>query len=97
MPARQHVLISLAIVFSFLSLQAVAQVTTATLPVGNNPAYTVVNTATNTIYVANELCDTFPCTVPGTVTVIDGATNNIKATVNVGIDPGPIAVNSVTN
>ncbi len=44
------------------------------------PSYAAVNTATNTVYVANELCSAYPCPNPGTVTFIDGATNNIKGT-----------------
>ena len=74
-----------------------AQVVTTTLPVGNSPVFPQRIPVTNTAYVANQLCSTPPCTVPGTVTVIDGATNSIKATVNVGINPGPIVANSVTN
>jgi DNA-binding beta-propeller fold protein YncE len=98
MSIRQQVLLApLAIVFCMVSLQSAAQVTTATLPVGNAPIAAATNTVTNTAYVANQVCDTVPCPTPGTVTVIDGATNTIKATITAGINPGPIAVNSVTN
>lgn len=81
MSIRQHFLPAfLAIAFCMVSLQSAAQVTTATLPVGVAPSYAAVNTATNTVYVANELCSAYPCPNPGTVTFIDGATNNIKGT-----------------
>jgi DNA-binding beta-propeller fold protein YncE len=80
-----------------LSLPGTAQVVVATLPVGNYPGTAAVNTVTNTVYVVNSLCSTFDCPNPGTVTVVDGATNTVKGTVNVGIGPTAIAVNSVTN
>ena len=72
---------------------AVAQVVTATLPVGNSPAYespygVAVNSVTNKTYVANF--------DDGTVTVIDGATNN-TTTLNVGVEPWAVAVNPATN
>jgi DNA-binding beta-propeller fold protein YncE len=98
MSLRRHfLLVSLAVFLAVWSVPALAQVVTTTLPVGNSPVFAATNTVTNTAYVANQLCSTPPCTVPGTVTVIDGATNSIKATVNVGINPGPIVANSVTN
>lgn len=57
--------------------------------VGQNPAATVVNPVTNKIYVANY--------GGNTVSVIDGATNAVTATVTVGTYPFAMAVNSVTN
>src|SRR5208283_4530075 len=84
---------SFQLVLLFLSLavtlpSAVAQVTFATVPAGNSPYAVAVNSATNKTYVANYS--------DGTVTVIDGATNN-TATVNVGVEPYAVAVNSMTN
>ncbi len=38
-----------------------------------------------------------PCPNPGTVTVIDGATNNVLSTVTVGCLPHSLAANPVTN
>ena len=67
---------------------AVAQVTTATLAAGNSPDAVAVNAMTNKTYVANY--------DDGTVTVIDGATNN-TSTVTVGFYPDAIAVNPATN
>src|SRR5664280_2974740 len=83
---------SLAVAFQ----STIAQVVIATVPVGTNPIGAAVNSVTNKIYVANQFCTDFPCPRPGTVTVIDGATNN-TTTVNVGVYPGGGAVNPVTN
>jgi YVTN family beta-propeller protein len=52
-----------------------------------------VNSTTNKIYVANNGT---VGTMPGTVTVIDGATNN-TTTVSAGTNPRAVAVNAVTN
>ena len=75
------------------------QTVVATLPVGANPTAIAVNSSTNKIYVA----DCIPPSggiggrgTPGTVTVIDGATNT-TTTVPAGICPTAVAVNSVTN
>ena len=62
------------------------------------PPSPVVNTVTNQIYVPNA-CGNDPCAIPngtGTVTVIDGATNN-STSVKVGIRPFALDVNTVTN
>jgi len=60
----------------------------ATVPVGAAPQAVAVNSITNKTYVVNS--------VSGTVTVIDGVTNNTTE-VGVGTTPKAIAVNSVTN
>ena len=54
---------------------------TTTVNVGVYPVVVAVNSATNKIYVAN-CCGNDPQlqSLPGTVTVIDGATNNTVAT-----------------
>src|SRR5262252_8305663 len=80
-----------------ISSQGFAQVTIKTLSVGSNPITAATNPVTNKTYVLNRLCDPLPCSVPGTVSVIDGATNTQTATVTVGITPAWIAVNSATN
>ena len=73
------------------------QVVTATLPTGVQPFGAAVNQVTNKIYISNLTCSqTPPCPSAGTVTVIDGATND-TATVNVGVYPIAVAVNSATN
>lgn len=60
------------------------------MPVGTTPLNVVVNPLTNKIYVANLDSNN--------VTVIDGATNNVTATVpTTGNRPYAIAVNPVTN
>src|SRR5271165_5678944 len=93
---------SLQFVLLFFSLaaalpSAIAQVVIATVPVGINPYGVAVDSAINKIYVPN--CGNDPsCTAsPGTVTVIDGATNTVIATVNVGVRPEAVAVDSVTD
>jgi DNA-binding beta-propeller fold protein YncE len=78
------------------SLPSVAQVVTATLPAGLNTFSAAVNATTNKAYVANFVCPGSVCPSPGTVTVIDGATNN-TATVTVGVYPYAVAVNATTN
>ncbi len=55
-----------------------------------------VNPLTNKIYVSNYCGNDPTCVSNGTVTVIDGATNQ-TTTVNVGLAPYQAAVNTVTN
>ena len=89
----------LFLTFSFLavlSLPVFAQQVIATVPVGSYPQSSAVNPVTNKIYVANY-CGTDPtCASRGTVTVIDGATDNTQS-VNVGFYPVVVAVDPVTN
>jgi DNA-binding beta-propeller fold protein YncE len=98
MRTRHVLLMLLAFTVFGMSLPTLAQVVTATIPAGIGPFGVAVNPATNKIYVANLTCDVsnLPCPSPGTVTVIDGATNS-TATVNVGVYPYAIAVNPTTN
>jgi YVTN family beta-propeller protein len=63
----------------------------ATVPLGISPIAVDVNPVTNRIYVANQGDQ------PGTVSVIDGATNAVVASVPVGMAPMALAVNSQTN
>src|SRR5215813_2897376 len=78
------------------SLSAFAQVVIATAPTGGAPTAAAVNPITNKTYVAN-FCGSDPnCLSNGTVTVIDGATNN-TTTVTAGYYPKAVAVNSATN
>ena len=95
--SRQHILLLiLAITLVTVSLPALAQVVTATLPAGTNTFSAAVNSTTNEAYIANSNCPTQLCPGPGTVTVIDGATNNTK-TVTVGVYPYALAVNAAKN
>ncbi len=89
--------LSSVLALAMISLSAFAQVTTATLPVGNSPVAVAVNTATNQIYTINGQCYSYPCSTKGTVTVTDGVTHNIVGTVNIGYSPGDITVNPMTN
>ena len=100
MTDRRLRLLFLACSFVVLSLPVAAQRVTATLPVGARPYTLGINPATNRIYVANSCGNNPACPAPfaqGTVTVIDGATNNTLAVINVGYFPYGVAVNSSTN
>ncbi len=72
---------------------------TATLNVGAGPYFAAVNPVTNKIYVANSSCSLkqLPCSNPGSVTVIDGATNATTTLSLVDFAPFGIAVDAVTN
>ncbi len=65
-----------------------AQTVSATIAVGSSPNAVAINPVTNKIYVVNN--------ADGTVSVIDGATNNV-ATVTVGSDPVAVGVDPVTD
>ena len=94
--ARRLLLLFLAFSFAALALPVFAQRVIATLPVGRGPLSAALNSVTNKIYVA-DWCGNDPnCTSGGTVTVIDGATDNTLS-VNVGFNPYGVAVNSLTN
>jgi YVTN family beta-propeller protein len=67
--------------------------TTTAIMAGTSPEAIAVNEYTGNIYVTNYLGQY----VSNTVTVIDGATNTITATVAVGIGAVAIAVNRTTN
>ena len=60
-----------------------------TIQVGGYPWDIAINTATNRIYVTNY--------GDGTVSVIDGATNLVAATIPVRNGPGALAINTATN
>ena len=79
-------------------LPAAAQVNIATVPVENDAFYLAANPATNTLYVTNT-CGTDPAcgSGPATVTVINGATNTVTATITVGGRAQFLVVNPVTN
>src|SRR5437879_3454275 len=54
--------------------------------VGAAPTGVAVNSSTNRVYVANGLS--------GTLSVVDGVTNVVAATVHLGVAPAGVAVNS---
>ena len=76
------------------SLPTYAQVVTATVTNVYDPISVAVDPVTNKIYVANSLVNIYA--PDGTVTVIDGATNN-TTTVDAGVEPYAVAVNPNTN
>lgn len=81
------------ILFSFATLLvlqiAVFARTETKIKVGRNPYFVAVNSATDTIYSSNAS--------EGTISVVDGATENRTATIPVAGYPQGIAANSATN
>jgi YVTN family beta-propeller protein len=61
----------------------------ASVRVGANPQFLAVDEKTNTIYVANSSANT--------VSVIDGSTRRVRATIPVGPNPFTLAVNAATS
>ncbi len=94
--ARRRLLVLMAVTLAVTSFPAVAQVVVATAPTGVVPVLVAVNPVTNKIYVANYCGSASYCLSKGTVTVLDGATNN-TITVTVGYYPDALAVNPATN
>ena len=93
---RRVLLLVLIVSLAVPALPAFAQQVIATIPVGVEANSAAVNPVTNKIYVPNG-CGTDPnCASLGTVTVIDGTTNN-PISVNVGAGPKNAVVNPVTN
>ena len=68
----------------------------ATVTVGLVPIGVAVNPVTNKIYVYNQCGNSNNCTSNGTVTVIDGATNQTTS-IDVDWNPAVILVNTQTN
>jgi DNA-binding beta-propeller fold protein YncE len=93
---RLRLLFFAFIFFAVPALPVFAQQVIATVPVGSNPQSAAVNSGTNKIYVANYCGTSSNCSGSGTVTVIDGATDNTQS-VNVGFYPVQVAVNATTN
>ena len=96
----RHFTLAFLFVFLFAAaiLPAAAQTLLATVPVGQDAYYLAANAVTNKIYVVNT-CGSDPnCgSGPGTVTVINGLTNTVDATITVGMFPEFLVVNPVTN
>ena len=63
--------------------------TRSTVRVGEAPEAIAVNATTNRVYVANR--------VSGTLSVLDGVTDEVLATVPVGARPFAVVVDAVTN
>jgi DNA-binding beta-propeller fold protein YncE len=67
-------------------------------PNASYPERLAVDSVTNTIYVANSGCQNDACSHPGSVTVINGATNAVTTVINPNASlPGPVAINPTTN
>ena len=100
MRVRHFTLASLFLfLFAAAILPAAAQTLLATVPVEQGAIYLAANPVTNKIYVANDCGNDPACgnQSPGTVTVIDGLTNTVDATVTVGVHPQFLVINPVTN
>ena len=100
MRVRAFSIVSLFLfLFAAAILPAAAQTMLATVPVGQDAFYLAANAVTNKIYVANYCGKDPGCgsASPGTVTVIDGLTNTVTATITVGIRPPFLLINPVTN
>jgi YVTN family beta-propeller protein len=65
--------------------------------VGAFPYRAAVNPTTNMIYVMNGCGSDLDCRSPGTVSVINGNTNQVTATIGVGYGPETAAVDQVNN
>ena len=72
-----------------LGLSSPAGASSPIISVGIMPFAVAVNPSTNTVYVANAFGNS--------VSVINGSTNTITATVSVGTHPRGVAVNPSTN
>ena len=78
-----------------------ATLATSTVTVGYYPGVVLIDQVTNKIYVMNSCGTSQDCfingtTAPGTVTIIDGATNSVQ-TIAVGTTPIAVGVNAATN
>ncbi len=67
-----------------------------TITVGLVPVGVAVNPVTNKIYVINQCGNSNNCSSNGTVSVVDGVTNQVTS-VDVGWNPAIILVNQMTN
>ena len=65
--------------------------------VGTAPYAVAVDQVTDTVYAANSCGNDRSCNSPGTVSVIDGATNAVTATIAVGSGPDAVAVDQATD
>src|ERR1035441_3267808 len=98
MRVRGFTLASLFVfLFAAAILPAAAQTLLATVTVGHDPYYLAANAVTNKVYVANYCGNDPGCgsQSPGTVTVIDGLTNTVDATVTVGRQAAFLVINTV--
>jgi YVTN family beta-propeller protein len=82
-------LVALLVVAVSCSTPAFCQSVIATIAVGKQPIYLAADQKTNRVYVSNQADDT--------VSVIDGATNEVLSTIRVGHYPNGVAVNPNTN
>jgi YVTN family beta-propeller protein len=82
-------LIGIALLAAAMPAGAWGQNFLGQISTGSGPSAEAVNPVTNKIYVANQNSNS--------VSVIDGATESVSATVTVGNSPSAVALNPVTN
>jgi YVTN family beta-propeller protein len=75
-------------VVSVIDVRRAKVVTTVTM---DTPTGLAVTPDGESVYVVNNECPAFPCSVPGTVSIVKTATNHIINTVTVGINPQYVA------
>jgi YVTN family beta-propeller protein len=82
-------LIRLATLLTFALCLASPLFASTTITVGTGAMFLAVNSTTNRIYVSN--------TISNTISVIDGGSNTVIATVPLSVSPDGIVVNPTTN
>lgn len=79
-------------------IDAAKRVVTASVPIGESGSGVAVDPGTNTVYVLTEkICGNAPCIGEDAMTVIDGATRTVTATMPVGRGPRSVAVDPDTH
>jgi DNA-binding beta-propeller fold protein YncE len=86
---KRLLLPTLAISALCFAPKAFCQKILTTIPIGGQPGYLAVNTATNMIYMPNQTLNT--------ITVINGNTGVVVANIDAGLGPYAAAANPATN
>ncbi len=96
---RRFYCLVLFLSLSVVAFPAAAQTMLGTVNVGNDAYYLAANNVTNKVYVVNTCGNDPNCgsNSPATVTVIDGLTHNVTATITVGLFAEFVVANTVTN
>ena len=103
-PATNKIYVVLSTINEIAVIDGSTNDVTGTIPVGDVPTNVAINQNTNKIYVANygsSSCSDVYCPDPSsighTVSVIDGSTNDVTGTIQVGDGPYDIVINPSTN
>jgi len=89
--------LALILVLAATALPAAAQSLITNVPVQYGAYYLAANPATGMIYVLNKCGTSSSCTGPGTVSVINGASNTVVYTITVQNAPEYLVINQETN